>query len=231
MRLSREADPVQRAGNTEHALPNVLQQTSNDSDNAPFMQSRLLGLLGVDAVIFAWAKCHYQRPRQDARQKLGCNRRSRAAVGNVWNGLAHLVLHRAEVCPARAVGCCFWRCSVCCSVVRAQALFARPCSHRPISGRNRRRPDSSQESMREQPEPRTQHRTAKRKTGFQFIITTSPLNCRWTQRRAQGAQITGTASTSSRSNPGGARTRGPAFFVPVSFSRLGTSDRQLRLID
>lgn len=102
-------------------------------------------------------------------------------------------------------------------VVRAQALFARPCSHRPISGRNRRRPDSSQESMREQPEPRTQHKTAKRKTGFQFIITTSPLNCRWTQRRAQGAQITGTASTSSRSNPDAARTSGPAFsFLPLS---------------
>lgn len=79
-----------------------------------------------------------------------------------WNGLHILVLdahgRSLSVC-SRA--CCWLLCSLACSavnvcyVVRARrlALVARlpvpACSASPISGRNRRRPDSSQESMRE----------------------------------------------------------------------------------
>lgn len=136
---------------------------------------------------FAWA-VSLLKTRWMHAKKLGCNRRSRAVVGNVWNVL-HMVLHMvvyciAEVCPAQACSACIQPslcfCLQACLLVTASgpsccgpgagsslpSLFDAP-----ISGRNRRRPDSSQESMRGQPEPRTQTRTAKRKTGF---ISSSP---------------------------------------------------------
>lgn len=114
-----------------------------------FMQARLLGLLGVNAVILAWAVLLVEELVQDARQKLGCNRRSGAAVGNVWNGLHIFVgtARIAEVCPVLSVcGRARWLLLLAVLVWSGRrALVARfpACSHRPISGRNRRRPDSS----------------------------------------------------------------------------------------
>lgn len=121
---------------------------------------------------------------RDAGQKLGCNRRSRATVGNIGTGCTFwYLLHMAEVCLCAVVpvvGCSALSLVLLLMCVmwsgRRLALVARPCLFR--------RPQSLAEivggrihlqlSMREQPEPRTQHNTAKRKTGFQTHHSSPP---------------------------------------------------------
>lgn len=144
------------------------------------MQARLLGLLGVSAVILAWAVLLVEELVQDARQKLGCNRRSRAAVGNVWNGL-HIwyCTHSRSLfcalclraCPLVAFACCVVRAQSSCRpfpCLFPQANLWQKSSAAGFISRN-------QCVNSQNPEPST--RTAKRKTGFQFqFIITSCLS-------------------------------------------------------
>lgn len=212
----------------------------------------------MNAVTFCLGGGPLQRETKDrdARQKLGCSRRSRAAVGNVGTGCTFwYLLHMAEVCPCVQLSLCS-SCLQSCPVVGCSALSlvlllmcvmwsgrrARSCCPSlPVPQQAQSLAEivggriHLQESMREHLAARTQNpahggQEEDRVPNSSFITTKLPLNCRWTRRRAQRAQITGAQphllpdQTWNKIQRPEERTAFLSF--PLSVSRLGTSDRR-----